>query len=121
MPHEMNDNEARWLAQFDSALENWTESAGNVTQIRARLERTLKRRRRLRLLLPVVAVTFAALLVGPLLWRVASELSTSLPLTVSLQGLSWRGVFEALAQVPLYAWAPVAGVLSWLVVGAVER
>ncbi|MEM7762850.1 MAG: hypothetical protein AAF290_02115 [Pseudomonadota bacterium] len=109
------------LERFDSDLTAWMQSASEASEVaRAAVMRQIRWQRRLRLMVPAVALLLATVLVGPVVWR----------LTIAVSGqfaVDWVSLADpqqwvsALRQVPPLIWAPVALTIGGVFAGFSSR
>ncbi|MEL7296681.1 MAG: hypothetical protein AAGJ86_03405 [Pseudomonadota bacterium] len=109
------------LERFDSDLTAWMQSASAAGEVaQAAVMRQIRWQRRLRLMVPAVALLLATVLVGPIVWRLTVAVSSQF-------AIDWVSIADpeqwvsTLRQVPPLIWAPVALTIGGVFAGFSSR
>ncbi len=109
MHDKLNEQQRKRLAEIDAGIVMLLEAPLADDRILRSVERRLRWRRRARLVLPPTVAASFAVYVAPTLWTLLQQVVPMLPGDFIGVSFDIATVTAALASMPIYVWALVAG------------
>lgn len=106
---DTNDKPDR-QARLDAELRALMTAPVDTERLLAGAGRRIRRWRRVRLLTPWLVALAVAVVLGPVVWRIAGGLAAALPGFGLSVDFSLDGLAALARQMPIYVWAFVAGI-----------
>ena len=107
-------------ARLDADVQALIAAPVDTARLIAGAERRIARWRLVRVLVPWALALLCSVLLGPVLWRLAGALVSSVPALSGLE-LTPEGIAAVARELPVYIWAFVAGIGATVAATLAER